>query len=46
MQLPRVMIVGIFWMDGAYMAARMFGPMNPGAHFANAAKTLINAQIS
>lgn len=33
-------------MDGAYMAARMFGTKNPASHLASAAKTLIDAQIS
>jgi hypothetical protein len=33
-------------MDGAYVAARMFGPRNPASHLAEAAKTLIDAQIS
>ena len=33
-------------MDGAYMAARMFGAKNPASHLAGAAKTLIEAQIS
>jgi hypothetical protein len=32
-------------MDGAYMAARMFGTQNPAAHLASAAKALIEAQI-
>jgi AcrR family transcriptional regulator len=32
-------------MDGAYMAARMFGTKNPGSHVAAAAKTLIDAQL-
>jgi len=31
-------------MDGAYVAARMFGPSNPAVHLASAAKTLIDAQ--
>jgi len=30
-------------MDGAYMAARMFGPKNPARHLADAADTLIDA---
>jgi AcrR family transcriptional regulator len=30
-------------MDGAYMAARMFGTKNPAAHLAEAAQTLIDA---
>ncbi|MBI3153240.1 MAG: TetR/AcrR family transcriptional regulator [Chloroflexi bacterium] len=33
-------------MDGAYMAARMFGTKNPASHVASAAKTLIDAQMS
>lgn len=33
-------------MDGAYMAARMFGTRNPASHLASAAKTLIDAQVS
>ena len=33
-------------MDGAYMAARMFGTKNPASHLASAAKTLIDAQTS
>ncbi|HET8669130.1 MAG TPA: TetR/AcrR family transcriptional regulator [Candidatus Saccharimonadales bacterium] len=33
-------------MDGAYVAARMFGTKNPASHLASAAKTLIDAQIS
>jgi AcrR family transcriptional regulator len=32
-------------MDGAYMAARMFGTRNPASHLGSAAKTLIDAQI-
>jgi hypothetical protein len=32
-------------MDGAYMAARMFGTKNPASHLASAARTLIEAQI-
>jgi AcrR family transcriptional regulator len=32
-------------MDGAYMAARMFGTQNPASHLASAAQTLIDAQI-
>ena len=31
-------------MDGAYMAARMFGPENPASHLASAAETLIDVQ--
>jgi AcrR family transcriptional regulator len=33
-------------MDGAYVAARMFGTKNPASHLASAAKTLIDAQTS
>lgn len=33
-------------MDGAYMAARMFGTENPTAHVAEAARVLIDAQAS
>jgi AcrR family transcriptional regulator len=33
-------------MDGAYMASRMFGPENPGAHLAGAARILIDASLS
>jgi AcrR family transcriptional regulator len=33
-------------MDGAYMAARMFGTKNPASHLASAARTLIDAQIA
>lgn len=33
-------------MDGAYMAARMFGVSNPAASVAQAAETLIEAQLS
>jgi AcrR family transcriptional regulator len=32
-------------MDGAYMAARMFGPKNPAAHLAETAQTLIDSAI-
>lgn len=32
-------------MDGAYMAARMFGPKNPASHLASAAQTLIDKQV-
>jgi AcrR family transcriptional regulator len=32
-------------MDGAYMAARMFGTKNPAAHLAEAAQTLIDSAI-
>lgn len=33
-------------MDGAYMAARMFGPENPAAHVAGAAQVLIDAALT
>jgi AcrR family transcriptional regulator len=33
-------------MDGAYMAARMFGPRNPASHLASAARTLIDAAFT
>jgi hypothetical protein len=33
-------------MDGAYMAARMFGVDNPGTGVAQAATLLIDAQLS
>jgi AcrR family transcriptional regulator len=32
-------------MDGAYMASRMFGPDNPAAHVASAARALIDAAL-
>jgi sulfur relay (sulfurtransferase) complex TusBCD TusD component (DsrE family) len=32
-------------MDGAYMAARMFGPENPATHVAEAARVLIDAAV-
>lgn len=32
-------------MDGAYMASRMFGPENPAAHVASAARILIDAAL-
>jgi hypothetical protein len=32
-------------MDGAYMASRMFGPENPAAHVAGAARSLIEAAL-
>jgi hypothetical protein len=32
-------------MDGAYVAARMFGTKNPASHLASAAKALIDSQI-
>ena len=44
---PEVLADQLFLlMDGAYMAARMFGTKNPASHLASAAKTLIHAQIS
>jgi AcrR family transcriptional regulator len=43
---PEVLADQLFLlMDGAYMAARMFGPRNPASHLANAAQTLIDAQV-
>ena len=43
---PEVLADQLFLlMDGAYMAARMFGTKNPASHLANAAKTLIDAQL-
>lgn len=33
-------------MDGAYLQARMFGPANPAAHVAQAARILIDAQLN
>lgn len=33
-------------MDGAFVAARMFGPENPARHVAQAAATLVEAQLS
>lgn len=43
---PEVLADQLFLlMDGAYMAARMFGPRNPASHLASAAKTLIDAQV-
>jgi AcrR family transcriptional regulator len=44
---PKVLADGLFLlMDGAYMAARMFGasPENPAAHLAEAAQQLIDVQ--
>ncbi len=44
---PEVLADQLFLlMDGAYMAARMFGAKNPAAHLASAARTLIDVQIS
>ena len=43
---PEVLADQLFLlMDGAYMAARMFGATNPASSLASAAKTLIDAQI-
>jgi AcrR family transcriptional regulator len=35
----------VLLMDGAYMAARMFGPKNPALHLAEAARALIDAAL-
>lgn len=35
----------LLMMDGAFVAARIFGPTNPALHVAEAAATLINAQF-
>ena len=35
----------VLLMDGAYMASRMFGPGNPAAHLAEAARTLLDAAM-
>ena len=46
---PEALADGLFLlMDGAYMAARMFGgaPTNPAAHLAEAARTLIDAHCA
>ncbi len=46
---PEALADGLFLlMDGAYMAARMFGgaPTNPAAHLAEAARLLIDAHCS
>lgn len=44
---PEVLADQLFLlMDGAYMAARMFGAKNPASNLASAARTLIDAQIS
>ena len=44
---PEVLADQLFLlMDGAYMAARMFGTKNPASHLASAAKVLIDAQIT
>lgn len=43
---PEVLADHLFLlMDGAYMAARMFGTKNPASNLASAAETLIDAQI-
>jgi AcrR family transcriptional regulator len=43
---PEVLADQLFLlMDGAYMAARMFGTKNPASNLAGAAKALIDAQI-
>lgn len=43
---PEVLANQLFLlMDGAYMAARMFGSKNPASSLASAAKVLIDAQI-
>lgn len=43
---PEVLADQLFLlMDGAYVAARMFGTKNPASHLASAAKALIDAQI-
>ena len=43
---PEVLADQLFLlMDGAYMAARMFGTKNPASHLASAAKILVDAQI-
>jgi len=43
---PEVLADQLFLlMDGAYMAARMFGTKNPASNLASAAKVLIDAQI-
>ena len=46
---PEALADGLFLlMDGAYMAARMFGgaPTNPAAHLAEAARILIDAHCA
>jgi AcrR family transcriptional regulator len=35
----------VLLMDGAYMAARVFGPRNPAAHLAEAARVLVDAAV-
>ena len=35
----------VLLMDGAYMASRMFGPGNPAAHLADAARVLLDAAM-
>lgn len=43
---PEVLADQLFLlMDGAYMAARMFGTKNPASHLASAARILIDAHI-
>lgn len=43
---PEVLADQLFLlMDGAYMAARMFGARNPAAHLFEAARTLIDAAL-
>ena len=46
-QEPEVLADQLFLlMDGAYMAARMFGTKNPASHLESAAQILIRAQLS
>ena len=43
---PEVLADQLFLlMDGAYMAARMFGTKNPAAHITEAARTLIDSAL-
>ena len=43
---PEVLADQLFLlMDGAYMSSRMFGPKNPAASLASAARSLIDAQL-
>ena len=45
-QSPEVLADQLYLlMDGAYMASRMFGPDNPAAHVAGAARVLIDAAL-
>lgn len=45
-QNPNVLADQLFLlMDGAYMAARMFGPKNPAAHVSEAAQALIDMAL-